>query len=192
MRIASKFRNATLAGSACFTLAGCSAGAEGDTFAMPIAEARSKLSNVQSSYETGSQTRTMRASGVSPKGIPVKLPKTGAFSSSCHLVLEEVDANSTRITPDCGDTGATTTDVAAEFFEYEIAAHVRKILTGEEIDTDALGKKMAILAMKNASAMIKEGGQADQQWVEEQQEAAVQRARNTQDGWGDDTSSNDW
>ncbi len=185
-------RNLAAAALMAVALTACSGGSDEHIYAISMAEAKSKISRVQSQYNTGSTTRTMRASGVSEKGIPVQLSNAGIFSSSCHIQFEQVDADTTRITPDCGETGAATSDVAAQFFELEIAAHVRHILTGEDIDTDELGKQMAALTLKNIGSIAKEGGQVDPEWVEQQKKAAINKAEKTQDGWGDDASGQDW
>jgi hypothetical protein len=122
---------------------------------------------------------------VAAEGLRVKMPNAGVFSSSCLLRFEVVDDKSTRITPDCGDTGAATSDAAARFVELEIGALVHQTLTGEPVDAQALGKEMVKVMGQSMGAMQAEGYAADPAWVEQQQQAAIQRAEDEQAGWAE-------
>ncbi len=116
------------------------------------------------------------------------LPNAGAFASSCVVRFEEVDANNTRITPDCGETGAAITDVGAEYFELEIAALIDQMLTGNPVDAEHLGKEMAMVMLKKMPDIQKNGFAPDEKWVREQQAAAVRRVETEQAGWGDNAA----
>ena len=170
---------------ACVMLSACAAGDDSGTYAMPLAEAKAKIAGTKASYQTGSQTRSMRSAGVVAGGLKVKLSNAGTFGSSCVVRFEEVDAENTRITPDCGDTGAATSDAAAKFFELEIAALVRQTLTGEPVDAQKLGKEMVAVISQSLPQMQAEGFAANEEWVERQKEAAIQRAEDKKAGWAD-------
>ncbi|MEE4337083.1 hypothetical protein [Erythrobacter sp.] len=176
---------------ALLAVAACSGEAEQNVYEIKLADAKAKIGRTQSQYDTGSGLRTMRPAGTLAGGVRVSLANSGAFGSACTVRFEAVDDRRTRVIPDCGSTGAATTDMLAEFFELEVAAHVRKILTGEPIDGEALGKRMAVVMAKNMPAMQKEGFRPDSDWVEQQRSAAIQRVENQQDGWGDDASAMD-
>jgi hypothetical protein len=113
----------------------------------------------------------------------VSLSKAGTFASSCVVRFEAVDADNTRITPDCGDTGAATSDVAARYFELEIAALVRQTLTGEPVDAARLGKEMVAVMKQSLPQMQAESFAPDEKWVREQKEAAIRRVESEQAGW---------
>jgi len=167
----------------CAILSGC--GAQADVYALPLTEAKAKISSTKASYKAGSQTRWMRSAGLAPDGLRVKLSNAGTYSSSCVVRFEAVNSDQTRITPDCGDTGAAITDAGAQFFEREIAALVRQTLTGEPVDADVLGREMAVIMMKGLPKMQKEGFAADEKWVQAQQDAAIQRVEDQKAGWAD-------
>lgn len=186
--IFAKARLAVRAGlllAGCGVLSACGAGAGDDVYAMPLTEAKAKISGTQASYQSGSQTRSMHSAGLSPEGLRVSLSNAGTYSSSCIIRFEQVSADTTRVTPDCGDTGAAVTDAGAQFFEMEIAAFVRQILTGEPVDADALARQMVALTMKSLPKMQQEGFAADEKWVEAQQEAAIQRVEDQKAGWAE-------
>jgi hypothetical protein len=186
MSVLGRYPRRTLALVAGFLFLGaCGAGADADVYAIPLTEAKAKVRSTQASYIAGSQTRSMRSAGVEAGGLRVTMPNAGTFSSSCFLRFEAVDEQSTRITPDCGDTGAATSDAAARFVELEIAALVRQTLTGEPVDAETLGKQMAKVAFKNMPKMQQEGFAANEEWVQQQQEKAIQRAKDAEDGWGE-------
>lgn len=170
-----------LAGCACLTA--CGAGADTNVYAMPLTEAKAKIGSTKASYTTGSETRSMRSAGVAADGLRVKMPNAGTFSSSCILRFEAVDAQNTRITPDCGDTGAAISDAAARFVELEIGALVRQTLTGEPVDADRLAKEMVAVVQQSLPQAQAEGFAPDEKWVREQQEAAIRRVESEQAGW---------
>lgn len=179
-------KSASLLGSlffGCAVLSACGTETDNDVYAVPLAEAKAKIASTKAEYKSGSKTRSMQSGGVSADGLRVSLSSAGTYSSSCIIRFEAVDPESTRITPDCGDTGAAVTDVGAKFFESEIAAFSRQILTGEPVDADALAKEMVDLTVKNLPKMQKEGFAADEKWVEAQKDAAIQRAEDEQAGW---------
>lgn len=169
----------------CGLLSACGSGARDDVYAITLTDAKAKISGTQASYQSGSQSRTMRSAGLSPEGLRVSLSNAGTYSSSCIIRFEQVSADTTRITPDCGDTGAAVTDAGAQFFEAEIAAFVRQILTGEPVDADALAREMVALTVKSLPKMQQEGFVADEKWVEAQQEAAIQRVEDEKAGWAE-------
>lgn len=163
--------------------------ADSDVYAISVNDAKARIGSTQAQYTSGSQVRVMRPAGPAKDGIRVMLPNAGTFVSSCIVRFEEIDAGSTRIYPDCGETGAAVSDVAAGYFELEIAALIRQMLTGEPVDAQRLGREMASLTLKNLPAMNKQGFAADQEWVEQQTEAAIRRAKTEQDGWGEDAAA---
>lgn len=170
-----------LLASAC--LGACGADADDGVYALPLAEAKSKISGTQASWKDGSRTRSMRTSPAAD-GLRVTMPNAGTFVSSCMLQFEAVDELSTRITPDCGDTGAATSDAAARFVEIEIAALVRQTLTGEPVDEQKLGNEMLAVMRSSVGQMSKEGFAVNEEWVQQQQNAAIDRAQKAEDGWG--------
>lgn len=170
--------------AACVLTGACSAGSD-DVYPLPLADAKAKISGTMASYQAGSQTRSMRSAGVVPGGLNIKLSNAGAYTSSCVLRFEKVDAENTRITPDCGETGAAVTDAGAEFFELEIAALVRQTLTGEPVDADLLGREMAKVMVKKLPQMQSEDFAANAEWVEQQRQAAIQRAEDAKAGWAE-------
>lgn len=169
-------------------LGGCG-NAQDEVYAISVDEARTRIGSTQAQYTSGSQTRIMRPAGSAGDGIRVSLPNAGVFSSSCVVRFEEIGEGSTRIYPDCGETGAAVSDVAASYFELEIAALIRQMLTGEPVDAERLGREMASLTLKNMPAMSKQGFAPDQEWVEQQAEAAIRRVETEQDGWGEDAAA---
>lgn len=173
----------------CALLSACGSGSANDVYAISVADAKARIGSTQAQYTSGSQTRIMRPAGPASDGIRVSLPNAGTFASSCVVRFEEIDAASTRIFPDCGETGAAVSDVAASYFELEIEALIHPMMTGEPVDAQRLGKEMAMLTLKKMPAMNKEGFAANQKWVQEQTDAAVQRVENEQDGWGEDVAS---
>jgi hypothetical protein len=179
-------KSASLVGA---LLAGCAmlsaCGADADVYAIPLAEAKARIASTKASYKAGSQTRWMRSAGVAADGLRVKLSNAGTYSSSCVVRFETVGSDKTRITPDCGDTGAAITDAGVQFFEREIAALVRQTLTGEPVDAELLGREMAAIVIKSFPKMQKEGFEANEKWVEAQKEAAIQRAEDQKAGWAD-------
>lgn len=178
-------RRIAMALAGCLTLGACGSGADADIYAIPLTEAKAKIRSTQASYVAGSQTRSMRSDGVEAGGLRVRMPNAGTFSSSCILRFEAVDEQNTRITPDCGDTGAATSDAAARFVELEIAALVRQTLTGEPVDAEELGMQMATVALKSMPKMQQEGFAPDEEWVQKQKEAAIQRAEDAKAGWAE-------
>lgn len=172
----------------CMILTACG-GADNDVYAISLDEARARIGSTQAQYTSGSQTRVMRPAGPAKDGVRVSLPNAGVFTSSCIVRFEQIDQGSTRIYPDCGETGAAVSDVAASYFELEIAALIRQMLTGEPVDAERLGREMASLTLKNMPAMSKQGFAPDQEWVEQQAEAAIRRVETEQDGWGEDAAA---
>lgn len=166
-------------------LGACGAGADDGVYALPLSEAKAKVASTKASYNSGSETRSMRSAGPVAEGLRVKMPNAGTFASSCILRFEAVDEQSTRITPDCGDTGAATSDAVARFVELEIAALVRQTLTGEPVDAQKLGKEMIKAMGQSMPQMAAEGYAADPEWVQQQKEAAIQRVEDEQAGWAE-------
>jgi hypothetical protein len=170
--------------SGCFLTGGCSGSGSGDVYPIPLAEAKAKVAGTKASYQAGSKTRSMRATP-SADGLRVKMPSMGTFTSACTLRFEAVSESSTRVTPDCGTTGAATTDAIARFAELEIDALVRQTLTGEPVDADALGREMVEVMKQNVAQMQAEGFAPDEEWVRQQKEAAIQRAEDEKAGWAE-------
>lgn len=169
--------------AACIVTSGCSGGGQGDVYPVALADAKAKIARTKVSYKTGTQTRWMQSAGVVADGLRIRLSNAGVLSSSCILHFEAVDAHNTRITPDCGETGAAYTDAGVEFFELEIAALVRQALTGEPVDTDKLAMEMARVAATKFPEMQAEDFAASDEWVLQQQEAAIRRAEDAEAGW---------
>ncbi|WP_337660958.1 hypothetical protein [Erythrobacter sp. Alg231-14] len=171
-------------------LSACGGGGGDRVYDLAANDARSKISGKQSSYKVGDDTRTMRVASSGANGLRVTLPHAGSFASACLITFEEVSESQTRITPDCGGASSTTGDTLMAFFEMEIDAHVRKMLTGAPIDGEKMARQQVLMIAQNASSIIREGGE-DSELKERAQDAAIRRVENQQEGWGDDAAAAD-
>ncbi len=173
-------------------LSACGGGGGGGDRVYDLAanDARSKISGKQSSYKVGEDTRTMRVASSGANGLRVTLPHAGSFESACLITFEQVSESQTRITPDCGGASSTAGDTLMAFFEMEIDAHVRKMLTGAPIDGEKMARQQVLLIAANASSIVKEGGE-DFELEERARDATIRRVENQQEGWGDDAAAAD-
>ena len=123
----------------CAILSGC--GAQADVYALPLTEAKAKISSTKASYKAGSQTRWMRSAGLAPDGLRVEVIQRGHL----FVVLRRYGSRlwiPTRPAsrPIAGIRARRSPMRARPFFEREIAALVRQTLTGEPVDADVLGR----------------------------------------------------
>jgi len=167
---------------ACVTLCACDA-TDPNVYAIPIGEAKDRLGRASLEYNSEGQTRYMRASGWTEKGLRISMSNSRSFRMNCELLFEEVSESATRIVPSSGDTGSATGNVAIGFVETEAAAHVNKLLTGNPIDPVALRKKMAARTAKAIPQMQGEALAADAQ--SRAMRKAQDRVQKSKGGWGD-------
>jgi len=179
-----------LAVAATAALSACGSGGDDRVYDLSVSDARSKISGKQSSYEIGDDTRTMRVASSGANGLRVTLSHAGSFASACLITFEEVSESQTRITPDCGGASSSVGDTLMAFFEMEVDAHVRKMLTGAPIDGEKMARQQVLMIAQNASSIIREGGE-DSELEERAQNAAIRRVENQQEGWGDDAAAAD-
>jgi hypothetical protein len=171
-------------------LSACGGDGGDRVYDLAASDARSQISGKQSSYKIGDDTQTMRVASSGANGLRVTLPHAGSFASACLITFEEVSESQTRITPDCGGASSATGDTLMAFFEMEIDAHVRKMLTGAPIDGQKMARQQVLLIAQNASSIVEEGGK-DFELEERAQDATTRRVENQQEGWGDDAAAAD-
>lgn len=181
-----------LAGASALMLAGCG-DQDPQTYALSIADAKKKLIGKESSYEAGSQTRSLKVVAPSTNGLTAKMWNDVSWQSSCELQLTKVDEDHTKIVPFCASShGSAIGDTTIAMLHQEVDAHVRQILTGEPIDHMALMMKGTAVTAKNMPAMQGEAIGADMQ-MRAQQAAQAQQQKN--DGWGggaEEQLADDW
>ena len=128
---------------------------------------------------------------LSNNGYAVRVYNDVSFSMNCRINFEQISEEQTRITPNCGSTTSAIGSVPLDFLHSEIEAHVANILTGKEIDAQALMMQNAATAMSRMPEMQGEALRAD---FEARAEAARREAASddwASDGAGD-SAGDDW
>lgn len=179
-------------------LAGCGEAQNSQTYPMSMADAKAKLIGKESSYYAGNQTRSLKVTGPSTNGLSAKMWNDVSWNSTCELQIQKVDDSSTKIVPNCGDSGVSAAGAASlGMLHMEVDAHVRQIITGEPISYDKLRMQQTAAFSTKLPQMQGEALGADLSMKAEQYAQQKADAEPSAD-WGDsgdsggDDAADDW
>lgn len=189
--------SALVLGAAALSLMACGEGQDSQVYPIAIADARAKLVGKESSYYAGNQTRSLKVTGPSTNGLHAKMWNDVSWNSTCELQLEKVDESSTKIVPNCGNSGVSAAGAASlGMLHMEVDAHVRQILTGTPISYDKLQMQQTAAFATKIPQMQGEALGADLSMKAEQYAQQQAEASQSED-WGDSGAnggggSDDW
>jgi hypothetical protein len=172
-------------------LAGCTT--DSNTYPASVAELKAKLVGESSTYDTGSQKRSMSVTKVSGNSVSVRLYNNISWSMNCSIDIEAVDDANTRLIPNCGKTGSAIGDTSLGYVETEIAEHAKRILTGEPVDVAYINSKAMARTTANLPAMQGEAlkADADMRNIDRQMEAMKREAEAANNGWATQSAGAD-
>lgn len=173
-------------GTATLMLAAC--GGHGpNSYLMPKDAVASKLTGAEREFNfLGSQKRTIKSVARNGDTIRIRLSSGngGMQSAYCSAIVEAIDDDWTRVTPDCTDKNSAIEETVAQINEMQVDEFVIAVLYDKPIDEAMVKKRTSAVAIDNLGAMGKE--------VRAEVDKAAADAAYYNDSWADSGSGSDW
>lgn len=181
MRNISKILATGLLGTAAIMLTAC--GGHGpNSYLMPKDAVMAKLTGASKEYQIiGNMDRKVSAISWSGDKLNVNVSGEGSKVHRCKAIVEAIDEEWTRVTPECPEGKNAFEQTESEIARMQVDEFVIAVLYNKAVDASMVNKRISAIAIDNMDDMQKEVGQ---------EMAAASESYDS--GWDSDLSGGDW
>ncbi|WP_299193038.1 hypothetical protein [uncultured Erythrobacter sp.] len=130
-----------------------------NSYLMPKDAVIAKLADAEREFDyIGSQKRTIRSIAVNGDKVRVRLTSStnGMKPANCNALVEAIDDEWTRVTPDCTDRSGAIDETVAQINEMQIDEFVIAVLYDRPVDADMVLRRTSAVAIDNLDEMSRE------------------------------------
>ena len=156
-----------------------------NSYLMPKEAVAAKLTGAEREFDfIGGQTRKITSIARNGDTIRVLLSSSqgGMDSAYCSAIVEAINDDWTRVTPDCTDKNSAIDETIAQINEMQIDEFVIAVLYDKPVDASMVAKRTSAVAIDNIGAM--------QRQVDDEISQATDAYAS--DGWANGGGGSDW